>query len=584
MAVKLTRILLVRNFILARFSLALRIATLGMLLVSVSISITVYFTYNDNISNILSTVQNELENTVLSTAQFIDSDELANIYFDAESGLDGIETFEKVRNQLARVAEAVGLEHGPNNSPLYVLRPNTDNQEFLEFVVMTDVNDAGEYYVGALLKMEDFHEKVLEGEIYISAPYTDAHGTWITVSAPIQDQGGAVTDILQGDRPVEFLAAEILKVQNIYRFAAVTSIAFGFIASMLFALYIVRPIQKITAIAKKLGAGDLKQRIKINRSDEIGILGVIFNDMAHELDQAKSNDQQRFQIITGVTSDLIDRSEMVHSISAELLRVFNLQLEHLSEIESDIQQLSEFSGEAKNFAATTEEKTNAASSNAHIAYESMMEGQVSLQLLFENIEQLSTIIERLVVNGESIDLIRKSIETIADQTNLLALNASIEAARAGEYGRGFSVVADEVRLLARQSQAKAKEIGDIVIDTKESISQTRDKVKDARDQGNILIEQEGSVLDKVNQIRLALTLIKQYNSKIATTTSGVNKSASHADEISSELFNSIKTIYHDTETLNQVTMKQMDVLRTLVGLMQYENDMLQDNEESIELF
>lgn len=242
----------------------------------------------------------------------------------------------------------------------------------------------------------------------------------------------------------------------------------------------IRPIVRLKESAVTISKGDLTEKVQITSQDEIGQLGQAFNDMQESLrtlikkvelnaeevassaeeltanaNQTSSATEQVASAIQEVASSA-DMQTTNANKNADSLNELSTAIIHIAEISSTVTDLTQHATMQANEGGKAVQDTKEQMNSIHL---SVSDSNAKIQTLYERSKQISSILD--VITG------------IADQTNLLALNAAIEAARAGEHGKGFAVVADEVRKLAEQSQQSAKQIFDLIkgiqADTEQSV-------------------------------------------------------------------------------------------------------------------
>ncbi len=188
--------------------------------------------------------------------------------------------------------------------------------------------------------------------------------------------------------------------------------------------------------------------------------------------------------------------------------------------------------EASQNAATAAQAARDANNEADSGQQVVNSVTSSIHSLADEVERAASAIQKLEEDSESIGAILEVIRGIADQTNLLALNAAIEAARAGEQGRGFAVVADEVRTLAQRTQEATEEINDMIARLQEGSSNAVKVMAEGRKQAELSVEQASKAGESLSAITSAISSISDMNEQIA---SAVEQQTTAADNISASL-------------------------------------------------
>ena len=316
---------------------------------------------------------------------------------------------------------------------------------------------------------------------------------------------------------------------------------------------IVGPITELTAVLNQLasGKGDLTKRMPRMGQDEIGKLAFSFN-------RFMSGMRTLIENIQGVAKEVHDASETLKSgamksesisqgyaSSMELVSTANHEMGlAIQEVSKNTQQVSE---EAK--------LSNDISIQVSSEFKKAM---TEIQELAENVNNSGQVIEELVEETTNIASVLDVIKGIAEQTNLLALNAAIEAARAGEQGRGFAVVADEVRTLASKTQQSTGDINNMIENLRGGVNKAVESMKQGQEKANRTVEYAQTSENSIQQISTSLTSITDRIHQVA---SAIEEQTSVIDEINENLngvkdlsdsgMDSAKEIGQSVEGLNQ---------------------------------
>ncbi len=234
---------------------------------------------------------------------------------------------------------------------------------------------------------------------------------------------------------------------------------------------ITKPLTRIVASAEKISEGDLTETIEINSKDELGVLSQSFNHMAQSLRSLIHGIKDSVEHVASSSEELTasadQTSRATEHITTAIEQFSNGTESQSGKIETTTEQINEMNDGLAELAqaAVVITETSADSTELSNKGETLVQKTAGqMNTIDHSVKEAELVVKGLEIKSKDIANILRVINGIADQTNLLALNAAIEAARAGEYGRGFSVVAEEVRKLAVQSADSAKEIESLISD------------------------------------------------------------------------------------------------------------------------
>ena len=326
---------------------------------------------------------------------------------------------------------------------------------------------------------------------------------------------------------------------------AVLSIAIVLSVLLLFVIIdrlIIRNVKKLVRSMESVGQGNLNIVVEKSSNDEIGAIAKSFEKMlvnlrklVFDIQRAMSSIDSTSETITSSMGEVSKSSEEVSRTVQEIALGATDQAERTMSTANHANELSQVIDEISKKIDLTNNSAKDLKIKNNIGAASINELQSSFKENTEAIVSVSEDVNELMDKSKSIDIIVSTIKAIASQTNLLSLNAAIEAARAGELGRGFSVVADEIRKLADQSTAATGEIHKILEDIIVLISKTNSTVANAK---NI----ERSANNSLAQTREAFEKIAQSADIISSEIQSLNEDIKQIDYIKENVVSSIESI------------------------------------------
>ena len=320
-----------------------------------------------------------------------------------------------------------------------------------------------------------------------------------------------------------------------------------------------RMVQSLDDIAK--GEGDLTRRLVIDTHDEIGQLGESFNLFVSKL----------HSIISGVVDVTSDVKTASSDINTQTLLIEDKLLKHNHETELVVTAITEMSATSHEVAQNTTQvavSTQAATKEVANAQDCVDVSLSEVSNLMGEINQAAEQVNSLSEQSKKINSVLSVIGGIAEQTNLLALNAAIEAARAGEQGRGFAVVADEVRSLASRTQDSTLEINEMLSELHNLVTAAVGAMQASQQSCNRSVESSRAISESLGAVTTSVTTINDMSTQIATAateqssvTEEINRNVYAIQEIVNELTQSSKT----TSSVSQHLAGRGQNLGDLVG-------------------
>jgi methyl-accepting chemotaxis protein len=270
------------------------------------------------------------------------------------------------------------------------------------------------------------------------------------------------------------------------------------------------------------GKGDLTRRLNVMSQDEVGQVSQGFNDFADKIQRLV------IDLKTGM-EDLSNSTQQMNSVVNKTHKDVQKQRDETAQAAAAVHEMAaaaqEVAGNAVGAASAAQEADNETVSGQKVVEDTIN----AIKALSDDVNRASDVIAQLDLDADKIGTVVNVIKEIAGQTNLLALNAAIEAARAGEYGRGFSVVADEVRTLANRTQQSTQEIQSMIERLQIGAREAVDVMDTSKAQGVATVERAAKASDSLRIITGSVSTITQMNTQIA---SAAEEQTAVADEIS----------------------------------------------------
>jgi methyl-accepting chemotaxis protein len=330
--------------------------------------------------------------------------------------------------------------------------------------------------------------------------------------------------------------------------------------TMLFAWLLTRsitqPIAQALDAAEEIAEGNLTRPIKVEGNDEAGRLLLAMAKMQDKL-------KDTLQRISGSATQLASAAEELNAVTDESARGLTQQNNEIEQAATAVNEMTSAVEEVARNAVSTSEASKNATASAGDGRDLVQETVGAIERMSSDVQATATLIGNLAEESRDIGKVLDVIRGLADQTNLLALNAAIEAARAGEAGRGFAVVADEVRALAHRTQQSTSEIermiGSIQAGTEHAVDSMRNSTERAASTLNIA-KGAGMSLDTIN------TAIVEINERNLVIASAAEEQAQVAREVDRNLVNIRDLSVQSATGASQTSAASSELSRLAVDL------------------
>lgn len=368
----------------------------------------------------------------------------------------------------------------------------------------------------------------------------------------------------------------------------VLSLIIGAVLALLLSKNISLPIRKITMLLEKAGSGDLSERVYGKRDDEIGKLGekvnVVLDEQQMMLRQVKATSNDIGKLKKELTGLFEYSRESAERMSAGLKNIMDGLTENAVHIDGNEADHAQDSGENE-LAATTDKAVADGMKVIEIAAtgkKSVQEAEAVIRNATDTVKQIADSISELEESSSRIGDITNTITEIASKTNLLALNAAIEAARAGQQGKGFTVLAEEIRKLSNGSNKAAEQIKNIVKEIQDriqfavskitngvsSVDAGAGKIDDARNSILNIAEAVNQITDTLREAADVVRSRQDNTAELVAAIDALSKTAARTVESSAEIDAGLEVHIKTIGQLDDMTGKLDEVSSTLNNIVE----------------
>lgn len=377
---------------------------------------------------------------------------------------------------------------------------------------------------------------------------TDLMGEQLNKLIAINKAGATEADAVAGDQ-YSFATNGIIAVSV---FAALVTVLLAWLLTR----SIVTPLNRAVAAAESIAGGNLTKSIEVDGKDEPArLLGA--------LSTMQANLRKTIEQIAGSANQLGAAAEELSAVTEEASRGLQQQNNEIEQAATAVNEMTAAVEEVARNAVSTSEASNQSTQAAREGRDRVVETVNAIQTMTHDVQNTSLMIEGLATQGRDIGKVLDVIRAIAEQTNLLALNAAIEAARAGEAGRGFAVVADEVRALAHRTAQSTQEIEKMVAGIQNGTGEAVDSMQQSNQRTHTTLELARAAGVALEQITQSIHQINERNLVIASAS---EEQAQVSREVDRNLVNIRDLATQSAAGANQTSAASHELSRLAVDL------------------
>ncbi|AZE85800.1 Methyl-accepting chemotaxis sensor/transducer protein [Pseudomonas orientalis] len=389
--------------------------------------------------------------------------------------------------------------------------------------------------------------------------YKAANANIVTARAEMTTQGADIVTLSDKlyDIQLERRDAESAQARSLQLISTLLALLVGIIAAWVITRQITRPLQDTLAVVERIASGDLSHTIQVTRRDELGVLQQGIQRMGTTLRELISG------IRDGVTQ-IASAAEELSAVTEQTSAGVNSQKIETDQVATAMHEMTATVQEVARNAEQASLAAAEADGQARAGDKVVAEAIAQIERLAAEVARSTDAMAHLQQESNKIGSVMDVIKAVAEQTNLLALNAAIEAARAGEAGRGFAVVADEVRGLAQRTQKSTEEIEGLVAGLQNGTQQVANAMNNSRSLTDSSVDLTRKAGVSLENITRTVSNIQSMNQQIAAA---AEQQSAVAEEISRSIVN-VRDVSEQTATASDETAKSSVELARLGSQLQ----------------
>ncbi|NWC95551.1 methyl-accepting chemotaxis protein [Pseudomonas sp. IPO3778] len=389
--------------------------------------------------------------------------------------------------------------------------------------------------------------------------YKAANANIVSARAEMTTQGTDIVTLSDKlyDIQLQRRDAESAQARSLQLISTLLALLVGIVAAVIITRQITRPLRETLAVVERIASGDLSHNNQVTRRDELGVLQQGIQRMGTTLRELISG------IRDGVTQ-IASAAEELSAVTEQTSAGVNSQKIETDQVATAMHEMTATVQEVARNAEQASQAASAADGEARAGDKVVAEAIAQIERLAAEVARSTDAMTHLQQESNKIGSVMDVIKAVAEQTNLLALNAAIEAARAGEAGRGFAVVADEVRGLAQRTQKSTEEIEGLVAGLQNGTQQVAAVMNNSRSLTDSSVELTRKAGVSLENITRTVSNIQSMNQQIAAA---AEQQSAVAEEISRSIVN-VRDVSEQTAAASDETAKSSVELARLGGQLQ----------------
>ncbi|MDX5297555.1 MAG: methyl-accepting chemotaxis protein [Gammaproteobacteria bacterium] len=423
----------------------------------------------------------------------------------------------------------------------------------------------GKTYAAALDQLRNEHREQFDAVLAEYAAFLTALTAYQAAEVEVLSRSRNIKDQIQQRVNEETQIASKTTAGVYFTIIVVTvlGIALAIAATLFCVVTVVRPIIEAGSRMRDIavGEGDLTQTLPVRGNDEIGRLATHFNAFVGKI-------RETIRMMVDTAGELGEAAQSLSSTAASTSQATQEQQSGSAQIATALYEMTATVQEVARNAAGAEKAIQGASNQVEQSHRVVEQNRDAITRLVDGITTAANVIRELEQQSESVGSILEVIRAIAEQTNLLALNAAIEAARAGEQGRGFAVVADEVRTLAQRTQQSTTEIQTVIEGLRSRSKAAVNVMEQSRDQTRVSVDHAEQLTRHLQELGESVGTSLDINTQIATAaeeqvavTEEISRNVTRISQLAEETAGEAMTAQEASSSVADLATR----MRTLTG-------------------